>query len=233
MGFVRSTSSQTTPAVSDNVILVRPVVRAPVADLRHKSLQSEFQKSPIIPQLTLFISKRNSETVIVCSKPYGRSNLPGYIRVNRQCILLVLYESNSNLSTEDSFINRGYTNWKNAITAFRKARTEWLPYSCRNPPSSSACGDIAERMKESLSEERRVNHTMLFTIIWSIKSLAQQGLALRGHSSDGDNFIQLLKMQSETDPAIQAWLMKEQEKYTSGEIQMKFYNWWPTTSFVI
>ena len=61
---------------------------------------------------------------------------------------------------------------------------------------------------------------MLFIITRSIKYLARQGLALRGHSSDGGNFIQLLKMQSETDPAIQTSMVIERaEKYTSGEIQ--------------
>ena len=74
-------------------------------------------------------------------------------------------------------------------------------------------------MQRSLSEERQVNRRMLHVIVRSIKYLARQGLALRGHSSDEGNFIQLLKLQSETDPALQTWLAKEREKYTSGEIQ--------------
>ena len=67
-------------------------------------------------------------------------------------------------------------------------------------------------MRESLSEERWVNCAMLFKIIRSIKYLARQGFALRGHSSDDGNLIQLLKMQNETDSALQAWLKKRARK---------------------
>lgn len=33
------------------------------------------------------------------------------------------------------------------------------------------------------------------------------------------NFIQLLKLQGETDAELRAWLEKTQEKYVSGDIQ--------------
>lgn len=60
---------------------------------------------------------------------------------------------------------------------------------------------------------------MLVTIIRSVEYLARQGLALRGHSSDEGNFIQLLKFLGESDPAVNAWLARDREKYISGEIQ--------------
>ncbi|XP_003388962.1 PREDICTED: zinc finger MYM-type protein 1-like [Amphimedon queenslandica] len=121
---------------------------------------------------------------------------------------------------EDSFTTRGFSNWKNATTAFKKHEVS----DCHKEAVDihtlpEQCEDIALTMQRSLSEERQVNRRMLHVIIRSIKYSARQGLALRGHSSDEGNFIQLLKLQSETDPALQTWLPKECEKYTSGEIQ--------------
>ncbi|XP_011402633.1 PREDICTED: zinc finger MYM-type protein 1-like [Amphimedon queenslandica] len=121
---------------------------------------------------------------------------------------------------EDSFTTQGYSNWKNATTAFRKHDIS----DCHKEAIDihtlpEQCEDIALTMQRSLSKKRQVNCRMLHVIIRSIKYLAWQGLALRGDSSDEGNFIQLLKLQSETDPALQAWLTKEREKYTSGEIQ--------------
>ena len=81
------------------------------------------------------------------------------------------------------------------------------------------CDDIAETMQQSLRKEKQLNRKMLIIIIRSIKYLARQGLALRGHLSDEGNFIQLLKLQGETDAELRAWLLKKQEKYISGDIQ--------------
>lgn len=121
---------------------------------------------------------------------------------------------------EDSFITRGFCNWKNATAGFRKHEDSDCHKEALDIHSlPHQCEDIALTMQRSLTDERRANRTMLYLIIRSIKYLARQGLALRGHSSDEGNFIQLLKFQSETDPTLQAWLAKNREKYTSGEIQ--------------
>ena len=67
---------------------------------------------------------------------------------------------------EDAFINPGYTNWKNAIAAFRKhEQSDCHKEAVETHLLPQQCGDIAERMQESLSEERRVNRAMLFKII--------------------------------------------------------------------
>ena len=60
---------------------------------------------------------------------------------------------------------------------------------------------------------------MLQKILSSIRFLARQALALRGHYNDCDgNFIQLLKLQGEEDGEMHKWLEKKSNEYTSPEV---------------
>ena len=64
---------------------------------------------------------------------------------------------------------------------------------------------------------------MLRKIIESIRYLARQGLALRGHKDEADsNFSLLLLLRGIDCPALLTWLKKKANKYTSGEIQNEF-----------
>ena len=126
-----------------------------------------------------------------------------------------MYESSRNSQlksskSEVSFISRGYTNWKNATAGFRKQEsTDCHKEAVEIHLLPQQCADISETFQKSLSKERPSNCRMLFTIIRSIRFYARQGLALRGRNSDEGNFIQLLKLLSETEPALQPWLAKE------------------------
>ncbi len=64
-------------------------------------------------------------------------------------------------------------------------------------------------------EEARSN---LQKILSSVKYLAQQGLALRGHGNEEGNFHYLLLLKAEDDPALGHWL-KWNHSYTSPVVQ--------------
>ena len=53
----------------------------------------------------------------------------------------------------------------------------------------------------------------------SIKYLARQGIALRGHDEENSNFIQLLNLHAEDDDNLKEWLLRKSKKYTSLIIQ--------------
>ena len=54
----------------------------------------------------------------------------------------------------------------------------------------------------------------------SIRYLARQGLALRGDGDEDDgNFLQLLKLKGEDDPAMLEWIKRKVNKYTLHEFQ--------------
>jgi len=56
-------------------------------------------------------------------------------------------------------------------------------------------------------------------MVGSIKYLARQELALRGHAQGIGNLSQLLKDKAEDDPAFQKWLETHKQDYTSPLIQ--------------
>ena len=237
MGFVRlPTSSQTSPVIpaviqsetseatsrSSESTSGRPEMQ--VDDISKLGLVPESPNQPssdyIYPKTKFGDSYRSFKTVWTTQFTWLHYNESTDSAFCWYCKKATATGQLKSSKREDAFINRGYTNWKNAIAAFRKhEQSDCHKEAVETHLLPQQCGDIAKRVQESLSEERRVNRAMLFKIIRSIKYLARQGLALRGHSSDDGNLIQLLKMQSETDPALQAWLKKEREKYTSGEIQ--------------
>ena len=62
-------------------------------------------------------------------------------------------------------------------------------------------------MSQTYCQEKATNRRMFLKILSSIRYLAQQGLALRGDGDEQDgNFLQLLKLKGEDDPAIIDWL---------------------------
>ena len=70
------------------------------------------------------------------------------------------------------------------------------------------------------AKEKECNRKMLLKILSSIRYLGRQGLALQGDGDEDDgNFLQLLKLKGEDDPAMLEWLKRKVNKYTSHEIQ--------------
>lgn len=119
-----------------------------------------------------------------------------------------------------AFITRGFRNWRHATEAFRKhEHSDGHKEAIEVHLLPQQCHDISEVMQKNLREEKQLNRDMLIIILRSVKYLARQGLALRGHSSTEGNFFQLMKLQGETDSNLRLWLQKKHDKYISGEIQ--------------
>ena len=80
--------------------------------------------------------------------------------------------------------------------------------------------DIGEQLSQIHCQEKATNRRMFLKILSAIRYLARQGLALRG---DGDeqngNFLQLLKLKGQDDPAMIDWLKRKANKYTSHQNQ--------------
>ena len=84
----------------------------------------------------------------------------------------------------------------------------------------SSAKDIAETLQNELTKQKMENRQMLLKILWNIRFLARQSIAIR---CDGDeensNFIQLFKLRGEDDPKFAKWLEKKTDKYVSADIQ--------------
>ena len=60
---------------------------------------------------------------------------------------------------------------------------------------------------------------MLLHVLSTVRYLARQGLAFRGHNDDASNFMQLLKLRCDDIPEMRQWLENNSRKYASHDIQ--------------
>lgn len=141
-------------------------------------------------------------------------------------------------NVEASFITKGFQNWKDATRLFRahemsKCHVEAVQKIVRLPTTTP---DVGEMLVGQLVEDKKRNRDMLLHILGSVQLLARQGLALRGHGSDGgesdgatrsesvyvsepnSNLHQLLKFVSGLDDRLSGWLCRKTNKYTSADI---------------
>ena len=114
---------------------------------------------------------------------------------------------------EPSFLSKGYTNWKEATSTFKKHQTsachlEALEAVVTLP--KQIIGEIDEVLCKENKEVKAVNRKMLLTVFENIKFLARR--------TEG-NFNQLLLLRSLDRPEILAWMNKKTNKYTSHNIQ--------------
>jgi Domain of unknown function (DUF4371) len=121
---------------------------------------------------------------------------------------------------EPAFIETGFCDWKNAMRAFerhdkcdchREAVDNWHSIS-------KVRTSVSVQLNQQLLTEQRAAAVGLSTVITSIKFLARQGLALRGHSEMSGNLHQLLLIRSHDVPELKTFQQKR-DSYLSHDIQ--------------
>ncbi|KAJ8869511.1 hypothetical protein PR048_028502 [Dryococelus australis] len=120
---------------------------------------------------------------------------------------------------DSAFTTKRYTNWKKALKKFKanecsdshlqevlscKLVTEGLP--------------INAQLKTSLVGNQECAYKCLLKILSTVKFLARQGLAFRGHQLGEGNFQQLLQMRAEDCPELKSWLKRKLD-WCSPDIQ--------------
>lgn len=120
-------------------------------------------------------------------------------------------------NTEPTFILTGFRNWKRAVEGFERhssSKTHNIAVTTHIYEPKSINAQLSSVLATA-QEEARSN---LLKILSSVKYLAQQGLALRGHGNEEGNFHYLLLLKAEDDPALGHWL-KRNHSYTSPVVQ--------------
>lgn len=122
-----------------------------------------------------------------------------------------------------AFISTGYHNWK-AATDSKKGfakheRSAYHKMAIEATVLSNRCTDIGELLSDSHRAEKDVNKRMLLHTLSTVRFLARQGLAYRGHIDDNSNFKELLRLRCEDVPDMREWLLKKTDKYVSHDIQ--------------
>ena len=74
------------------------------------------------------------------------------------------------------------------------------------------------QLTKHLQEHQATAKHCLETIVTSVRFLAHEGLALRGHDNESGHFQELLRLRAMDDPQFASWLIRH-ESYTSPRIQ--------------
>lgn len=120
---------------------------------------------------------------------------------------------------EQTFISRGFKNWKKGIEKFT-VHQKSICHNIANAnlfPSNEPC-DVNAQLGERLSQGQIVAQKSLVQIIEALQYLTQQGLPLRGNDDGEGNFTALLNLFSSRDGDFKTWLQKK-TNYTSGLCQ--------------
>ena len=125
----------------------------------------------------------------------------------------------SNSKSEDTFISSGFKNWKKAVEKFKKHESCHAHHLSVDKFSNMLSGqNSAVMLSDQFATERKLATECLERIFTTIRYLARQGLAIRGHSDSDSNFRQLLYLRTSDSKDLQLWL-KRKTTWTSKDIQ--------------
>lgn len=121
--------------------------------------------------------------------------------------------------SDDAFISNGFRNWKKAIERFKcHQRSHHHQLAVANLAFHKEKQSVSAQLCNQVSSEQRSARNALLKLITSMKYLARQGLAIRGHDDDTGNFQGLLELRVEDDDEFRKWIGKK-ISYTSPAVQ--------------
>lgn len=116
---------------------------------------------------------------------------------------------------ECTFITAGFQNWKRALELFRgHARCQSHKYAVNQVCQHDKAEPVHVLLSTQTQEGQVKARASLEVIFTSIKYLARQGLALRGHRDGEGNFHQLLQLRALDNQNLKQWMMRSID-YTS------------------
>ena len=116
---------------------------------------------------------------------------------------------------DSAFITKGFSNWKKAKEKFREHESSQTHREAVFKYESMKRPSIISISNTAFKKQQEVNRQMLLIQLRNLRFLMRQGLSFRGHGEEG-NLYQLMKLQAEDCPQLQAWLRSN--KYQSPEI---------------
>ena len=123
-----------------------------------------------------------------------------------------------------AFTSSGFKNCKKAIEKFTahqnsEAHLRYVSVSATQPNPVSA------QLSSTWGKQQEVARHCLGKIVSSLRHVARQGQALRGHADDSGNLHQLLRLRAEEDdPVLLKWLTERSTMYTSPKLHNEILN---------
>ena len=118
---------------------------------------------------------------------------------------------------DQAFVTTGFRNWKRAIekcTIHEQSQAHKVAITTHTYQNRTIETQLSTAREQQQIEAR----SCLLKIVQTIRVVARQGIAFRGHESDEGNLNQFLQLRALDDDVLKRWL-KSSNHYTSPEIQ--------------
>ena len=118
---------------------------------------------------------------------------------------------------DEAFVRNGFNNWKKAHERFTKhEKSNSHKESVYKIHQMKISAGIGAQLDQQMKENQQLHHRILLKQLSSLRFLARQGLAVRGHEQIEGNLIQLLLLRSEDCSELKQWI--KEKHYLSSEI---------------
>jgi hypothetical protein len=117
--------------------------------------------------------------------------------------------------SEDSFITKGFSNWKNSKERFKEHEKSYCHRHAVAACEALSRQTVVAMMNIGFEKDQEIRRQMLLKQLCCLRYLMRQGLPVRGHCNEG-NLYQLMKIRANDIPPLQQWLGNN--KYQSPEI---------------
>lgn len=119
---------------------------------------------------------------------------------------------------EDAFITKGFKNWKRALDKFSEHEKSACHRHAVLQLQQIKSGPVTAQLSQQKAAEQATARTALIAVLGSVRYLARQGLALRGHEESQGNLMKLLELRSEECLPLRSW-MHRTTKFLSPDSQ--------------
>ena len=120
--------------------------------------------------------------------------------------------------SEGAFITTGFKNWKKAKEKFTSHEASHTHAYAVSQLQQSKASCVAAQISRQKAQQQADARSALLKLLTSIRYLARQGLAIRGHETDTGNLYQLVKLRCEDVSELQVWLQRT-TNFMSSDIQ--------------
>ena len=117
----------------------------------------------------------------------------------------------------EAFVKNGFNNWKRLVSVSpnMKSPTAIVSLFIKIHQMKASAG-IGAQLDQQIKENQQLHRKLLLKQLSSLRYLARQGLAVRGHEQIEGNLIQLLLLRSEDCSELKQWI--KEKHYLSSEI---------------
>ena len=123
------------------------------------------------------------------------------------------------IKMEPEFVSEGMSNWKKGTARFQfHEQSQYHKAAVSALLSLSKATPVSAQLSAAEARQQAEARVALKKKISTIKTVAKQGIAVRGKDINSGIFMEFLKMRAEDVPELDRWL-KRKTKFLSAEIQ--------------